>query len=76
MSGLWVMEKEVEITIEKQGAEITVSNNFGKKWMFPTNDVEALVCALVANTCYEYFHHYNDALEHFAMSLTVSNDVE
>lgn len=70
------MKKEVKITIEKQGEVVTVSNNLGKKWIFDTDDCEGIVCALVANSCYEYFHHNNDALERFTMSLTVSNDVE
>lgn len=70
------MEKEVKITIEKQGAEITVSNNLGKEWTFATNDIAGIVCALVASSCYEYFNHFDVVDENFTMSLTVSNDEE
>ena len=68
------MKKEVKFTIEKQGEEITVSNNLGKKWTFTTNDASGLVCALVASSCYEFFQHFDYIDESFTMNLTVSND--
>lgn len=66
----------VNVKITKKGEEITVSNSLGKKWTFTTNDASGMVCALMANSCYEFFRHFNDVDESFTMSLTVSNDVE
>ena len=68
------MMREVRITIEKQGEEITVSNNLGKKWTFNTNDSAGLVCGLVANSCYEHFLHYDFISKSFTMKLTVTHD--
>lgn len=66
----------VNVKIEKKGEEVTVSNSLGKKWTYTTNDASGMVCALVANSCYEFFRHFDDVDECFTMSLTVSNDVE
>lgn len=66
----------VNVTIEKKGDEITVTNSLGKKWYFPTNDSAGMVCAMVANSCYEFFRHFDEVDECFTMSLTVSNDEE
>lgn len=68
------MKSEVKVTIEKQGEEITVSNSFGKKWTFTSNDASGLFCALVANSCYEFFQHFDGLDESFTMNLTVSHD--
>lgn len=68
------MKESVKITIEKQGNEITVSNSLGKTWTYPTNDSLGLVCALVANSCYDFFLHFDDVCESFTMSLTVTPD--
>lgn len=70
------MNSEIKVTIEKRGEEITVSNSLGKRWTYTTNDASGLVCALVANSCYEFFQHFDVVDESFTMSLTVSNDVE
>lgn len=66
----------VNVKIEKKGEEITVSNSLGKAWKYKANDCAGLVCALVANSCYEFFRHFDDVCENFTMSLTVSNDGE
>lgn len=70
------MNSEIKVTIEKRGEEITVSNSLGKRWTFTTNDASGLVCAMVANSFYEFFQYYDVVDENFTMSLTVSNDVE
>lgn len=70
------MMEIVNVKIEKKGEEITVSNSAGKQWKYTTNDSAGLVCALVANSCYEFFRHFDEVCENFTMSLTVSNDEE
>lgn len=70
------MTEIVEVTIKKSGDEITVSNSLGKSWTYPTNDSLGMVCALVANSCYDFFRHFDDVYENFTMSLTVSKDGE
>lgn len=70
------MMELVNVKIKKKGEEITVSNSLGKKWTYTTNDSSGLVCALVANSCYDFFRHFDEVSENFTMSLTVSNDVE
>lgn len=68
------MKKEVKITIEKQGEEITISNSFGKKWTFDATDCAGLLCGMVASSCYEYFRDCKGISESFTMSLTVTHD--
>lgn len=68
------MVEKVKVTIEKQGEEITVSNSFGKKWTFTSNDASGMFCALVANSCYEFFQYFDGLDESFTMNLTVSYD--
>lgn len=70
------MMEKINVKITKKGEVITVSNSLGKKWTYSTNDASGLVCALVANSCYEFFRHFDDTCGCFAMSLTVSKDVE
>lgn len=70
------MDCFISVKITKKGEEITVSNSLGKKWRYTTNDASGMVSALVANSCYEFFRHFDDVDENFTMSLTVSNDVE
>ena len=64
----------VEVKIEKQKDSVLVSNNLGKKWKYETNDPAGILCALVANSCYEFFRHFDEVSEDFTMSLTVSRD--
>lgn len=68
------MKKEVKVTIEKQSEEIIVTNSLGKKWTYPTKDASGIVCALVANSCYEFFQHFDGVYESFTMNLTVTKD--
>lgn len=70
------MMHKINVKVTKKGEEITVSNSLGKKWTYTTNDASGLVCALVANSCYEFFNHFDVVDENFTMSLTVSNDEE
>lgn len=68
------MKEKIKIYIEKQGEEIIVSNSLGKSWSYYANDSAGLVCALVANSCYDYFRHFDFVRESFTLSLTVSKD--